>query len=173
LPGMRVRQRAADARAESQGDSPECGRSCGEPARRFSQAARGGEGLSAPPGDGGALMASWSAAAAHAEAPLARPRPRPRAVAARRPLDPLRSGVTWIAVLAALLGGIVALNVAVLQLNVRLSSLSRERASLRSENASLQSQLSSAAASPRIQTLAHKRLGLVPASDSMYVELEH
>ena len=46
-----------------------------------------------------------------------------------------------------------------------------ERASLRSDNALLQSQLSSAAASPRIQTLAHKRLGLVPASDSMYVEL--
>src|SRR5207248_2603127 len=73
------------------------------------------------------------------------------------------SGVTWIAVLAALLGGIVALNVAVLQLNVRLSSLSRERASLRSENASLQSQLSSEAATPRIQALARKRLGLVPA----------
>ena len=118
-------------------------------------------------------MASWSAAAAHAEAPLARPRSRPRAVAARRPLDPLRSGVTWIAVLAALLGGIVALNVAVLQLNVRLSSLSRERASLRSENASLQSQLSSEAATPRIQALARKRLGLVPAPTdaTTFVEL--
>ena len=75
--------------------------------------------------------------------------------------------------LAVLLSGIVALNVAVLQLNVRLSSLSGERASLRSDNAMLQSQLSSAAASPRIQTLAHKRLGLVPASDTMYVELGH
>jgi len=81
--------------------------------------------------------------------------------------------VTWIVLLAVLLSGIVALNVAVLQLNVRLSSLSGERASLRSDNALLQSQLSSAAASPRIQTLAHKRLGLVPASYSMYVELGH
>ena|SRR2546427_640788 len=116
-------------------------------------------------------MASWAATAASVEAPVARPRPRPRAVL--RPVNPLRSGVTWIVLLAVLLSGIVALNVAVLQLNVRLSSLSGERASLRSDNAMLQSQLSSAAASPRIQTLAHKRLGLVPASDTMYVELGH
>jgi len=116
-------------------------------------------------------MASWSAAAAHVEAPVARPRARPRAVS--RPVNPLRSGVTWIVVLAALLGGIVALNVAVLQLNVRLSSLSRERVSLRSDNAMLQSQLSSAAAVPRIQSLAHRRLGLVPATDTTYVELGH
>lgn len=81
--------------------------------------------------------------------------------------------MTWIVVLATLLAGIVALNVAVLQLNVRLSSLSRERTGLRSENAAIQSQLSSAAAAPRIQALAHKRLGLVPApaDATTYVEL--
>jgi cell division protein FtsL len=106
-------------------------------------------------------MASWSASAAQVEAPAARP--RPRAVAGRRPVNPLRSGVTWIVVLAALLAGVVALNVAVLQLNVKLSSLSRERASLRSDNALLSSQLSSDTAAPRIQSLAHRRLGLVPA----------
>ena len=118
-------------------------------------------------------MASWSASAAHVEAPLARPRVRPRTVAARRPFNPLRSGVTWIVVLATLLAGIVALNVAVLQLNVRLSSLSRERASLRSDNAALQSQLSSQAATPRIQSLAGRRLGLVPApaDATTFVEL--
>jgi cell division protein FtsL len=118
-------------------------------------------------------MASWSATAAHADASLSWPRSRPRGVAARRPFNPLRSGVTWIVVLAALLAGIVALNVAALQLNVRLSSLSRERASLRSGNAALQSQLSSEAATPRIQSLARKRLGLVPApaDATMFVEL--
>jgi cell division protein FtsL len=120
-------------------------------------------------------MASWSATATQVEAPRLRPRsrPHPRTVAARRPLNPLRSGVTWIIVLATLLAGIVALNVAVLQLNVRLSSLSRERASLRSDNASLQSQLSSEAATPRIQSLALRRLGLVPApaNATMFVEL--
>ncbi len=118
-------------------------------------------------------MASWSGAAAHVAAPVARPRERPRVVGVRRPVNTLRSGVAWIVLLATLLAGVVALNVAVLQLNVRLSSLSRERAGLRSENALLQSQLSSAAAAPRIQALAHKRLGLVPASAeaTVYVEL--
>jgi hypothetical protein len=116
-------------------------------------------------------MASWSATAAHVDAPVVRA--RPRTVAARRPLNPLRSGVTWIVVLATLLAGIVALNVAVLQLNVRLSSLSRERASLHSDNAALQSQLSSQAATPRIQSLAGRRLGLVlaPADATTFVEL--
>ena len=120
-------------------------------------------------------MASWSASTAHVEAPGAKPRSRPRAVAARRPVNPLRSGVTWIVVLAALLAGIVALNVAVLQLNVKLSSLSRERASLRSDNALLSSQLSSDTAAPRIQSRAHRRLGLAPApaDATTFVELGH
>ena len=39
-------------------------------------------------------------------------------------------GVVWIVVLAVLLAGIVAVNVAVLQLNVRLDELGRERVQL-------------------------------------------
>jgi hypothetical protein len=61
-----------------------------------------------------------------------------------------------------LLAGVVALNVTVLRLNVRLDRLNDERAELRARNAAIASQLSSAAASPRIQTLA-RRNGLVPA----------
>jgi len=118
-------------------------------------------------------VASWATAAAHVEAP-AQPRraQRPRA-AARRTANPLRSGVTWIVVLATLLAGVVALNVAVLQLNVRLDKLGRERAQLRADNAALASELSSAAAAPRIQTLARNRLGLVfaPPDQTTYVEL--
>jgi cell division protein FtsL len=116
-------------------------------------------------------MASWATAAAHVEAP-AQPRRRPRPVA-RRATNPLRSGVTWIVVLATLLAGVVALNVAVLQLNVRLDKAGRERAQLRADNAALASELSSAAAAPRIQTLARKRLGLVfaPPDQTTYVEL--
>ena len=81
--------------------------------------------------------------------------------------------MTWIVVLATLLAGVVALNVAVLQLNVRLDKLGRERAQLRADNAALASELSSAAAAPRIQTLAQRRLGLVfaPPDQTMYVEL--
>ena len=117
-------------------------------------------------------MASWGAAA-RVETAVAVPRARPRTVAARkhRPINPLRSGVTWIVVIGALLAGLVALNVAVLQLNVRLDKLGQERMNLRADNNSLSSQLSSSNATGRIQSLAHSRLGLVPASQTTFVEL--
>lgn len=97
---------------------------------------------------------------------------RARRVARTRP-NVLRGGVLWIVVLATLFAGLVAVNVAVLQLNVRLDKKTRERASLRAENAALQSRLSSTGASPRIEALARKRLGLVYADPSAthYVEL--
>jgi hypothetical protein len=116
-------------------------------------------------------MASWLATA-HSDAPvLAPPRRRPRAVPAVRPLNPLRSGVTWIVVVGALLAGLVAVNVAVLQLNVKLDRLNRERTDLVNKNAQLSSQLSSASAG--IEAGALKRLGLVyaPANSTTYVEL--
>jgi len=92
---------------------------------------------------------------------------RPRA---RRPVT---GGVVWIAVLAALLGGVVAVNVAVLQLNVRLDQAGRDRLQLRADTARLRSELSSAAASARIEDQARTRLGLVEADPSMtsYVDL--
>jgi cell division protein FtsL len=116
-------------------------------------------------------MASSAAAARHESvAELTR---RSARRAARRGGSILRGGVTWIVVLAVLLGGLVAVNVAVLQLNVRMDELGRERIQLRAENASLAAQLSSGKATPRIQTLARKRLGLVPASPeaTTYVDL--
>jgi cell division protein FtsL len=70
----------------------------------------------------------------------------------------------WIAAVAVLLTGVVALNVAVLQLNMQLDQLGRERTQLRADNAALSSQLSSAAAAPKIQALAHRRLGVEPAA---------
>jgi hypothetical protein len=81
--------------------------------------------------------------------------------------------VLWIAVLAALLGGIVAVNVAALQLNVRLDQLARDRLELRATNATLSAQLSTSDALPQIQRLASKRLGLVPATpeQTTYVRL--
>ena len=75
----------------------------------------------------------------------------------------LASGVAWIVLVAVLLAGVVAMNVAVLRLNLRLDSLGRERAKLRADNALLSSQVSSAAASNRIQEMAYRTLGLVPA----------
>jgi cell division protein FtsL len=118
-------------------------------------------------------MASWGATA-HADAPvLAPPRRKPRAVAPARPVNPLRSGVTWIVVVGVLLAGLVALNVAVLQVNVKVDKLNGERVDLTNKNKVLSSQLSSSSASPRIEALAKQRLGLVaaPAGDLTYVEL--
>jgi len=121
-------------------------------------------------------MAAWDVAA-EAIAPSHRPQPRPRPKpdARKRPAARRRvtGGVLWIVLVAVLLTGIVALNVAVLRLNVQLDRLARERADLRAQNQALQSQLSSAASSQRIQQLAASRLGLKPADpdSTVYVDL--
>ena len=118
-------------------------------------------------------MATWAAEADRPQ-PQAQPRPRsaPRAVRRERRVA---GGVFWIGVVAALLAGVVAMNVAVLRLNMKLDRLGRERADLRAENAALSVQLSSAASAPRIQGLAAKRLGLVQATpdETSYVKLPH
>jgi hypothetical protein len=108
-------------------------------------------------------MAAWTAAARAepAPAPRARPRAAPRVAPRQRRVT---GGVLSIAVLAILLAGVVAMNVAVLRLNMTLDRLGRERAHLRADNAALYSRLSSVAATGRIQTLAMKRLGYVPAT---------
>ena len=114
-----------------------------------------------------------SAAAAHAEQTGAAPR-RPRRRAARsKTKRTVTAPVLWIGVLTVLLAGVVALNVAVLRLNMTLDRLGRDRAQLRSDTATLQSQLSSAAATGRIEGLAVKRLGYVPATpdQTTYVQL--
>jgi cell division protein FtsL len=99
-------------------------------------------------------VATWAARAEEVPSP----RPAPRVVRRERRVA---GGVLWIGVVAALLAGVVATNVAVLRLNMKLDRLGRERAELRAQTAALKSQLSSAAAAPRIQRLAAKQLGLV------------
>jgi cell division protein FtsL len=122
-------------------------------------------------------MPSWSEAAAVRSAEPAatlRPRPRPRPPARRpRARRGVAGGIVTIGLVALLLAGVVALNVAVLRLNVRLDQLSEQRSKLRADNAALASQLSSAAASPKIEQLARHRLGLVPADPALttYVDL--
>ena len=116
-------------------------------------------------------MASWSEAAR----PLPAPRPQRRRSAPKRRQQARRGvagGVVWIVLVAVLLAGVVALNVAVLRLNVQLDRLNVERTKLRAEKQAIASQLSLAAASPRIQNLA-RREGLVPAdpTQTTYVRL--
>ena len=118
-------------------------------------------------------MAARAAAAGPARA-LPRLAPRPRVPARRLAIRvPVASGVVWIALLALLLSGIVALNVAVVGLNVRLDEQRRERARLQAETAALAAQLSSAAAAERIERYARTRLGFVAAEpdQTRYVDL--
>jgi hypothetical protein len=74
----------------------------------------------------------------------------------------MAGSVVWICVVAVLLTGIVAVNVAVLRLNLRLDDLSRERARLQAANATKESQLARAASPGRLE-LAAERRGLVSA----------
>jgi cell division protein FtsL len=120
-------------------------------------------------------MATWAAVKA-AEQPATRQPPRqrtqtrPRAVKRQRRMT---GGVAIIALVATLLAGVVATNVAVLRLNMKLDRLGRERADLQAQNSQLSSQLSSAASAPRIQQLAAKRLGYVSATtdQTTYIHL--
>ena len=115
-------------------------------------------------------MATW---AAEADRPQPHPRPRPTRRVVRRERR-VTGGVIGIAVVAALLAGVVALNVAVLRLNMQLYRLGRERANLRAQNAALSVQLSSAAAAQRIQSIAARR-GYIQATpdQTSYVKLPH
>ena len=112
------------------------------------------------------------AATARALPAPARPRSRPRP-RAKRKIEPRRrvaNGVVWIGLVAALLAGVVALNVAVLRLNVRLDETQRERNQLRADNAQLNTEIAAKAASGRILGLASGRLGLQPANPE-YLDL--
>ena len=119
-------------------------------------------------------------ATAAARAPARpQPQPRPRGVVPRtrpdsraRSRPQVRAGVLWILVVAVLLAGIVALNVAVLGLNMRIQRLDGDAEKLRAEHAVLASELSSAAASGRIEAYATRRLGLVAPVQTTYVRVD-
>lgn len=100
--------------------------------------------------------------------PAPRTRPTPRAQARPR----LARWVVWIAVVAALLAGIVALNVAALQLRMQRGRLQSEIVQIRAENAAIEAELSAAAAVGRVEAAARGRLGLVEPVETTYLRLE-
>jgi cell division protein FtsL len=105
----------------------------------------------------------------------AKSRPTPRARPARRtparaaPRRRVAGGVVWIALVALLLVGIVALNVAALRLNLETQRLDERKERLLGENAAAASELSALAAADRIEAAARERLGLVHAAEVTYV----
>jgi hypothetical protein len=73
---------------------------------------------------------------------------------------------------AALLAGVVAVNVAVLRAHVAVTQLDGQRAKLQAQNQMLASDLSAVTSAPRIEAAA-RRLGMVPApgADLSYLDL--
>jgi cell division protein FtsL len=123
----------------------------------------------------GAAAASTGVRPRHTR-PKGKPKPRAAPRARRRPARSrgVAGGIVWIVFVTALLAGVVALNVAVLRLNVQLDNLAREKHELRASNNELASRLAAVEASGRIQALARKRLGLIPAEpdQATYLTLE-
>ena len=103
----------------------------------------------------------------------ARPRSARGRTAANRRTWLLSGGVFWIVLLALLLTGVVAVNVAVLRLNLQLDDQNRQQAQLHTDIARLRSEISTAAATTRVERLARGELGLVqvPPEDTTYIEL--
>lgn len=95
-------------------------------------------------------------------------------VGSRRRSLALGGGVVWIGLIAVLLAGVVAVNVAVLRLNIQLDDAGRERTELKTDIARLRSEISSAAATTRIERLAQGELGLVEVDpeDTTYIQLQ-
>jgi cell division protein FtsL len=127
-------------------------------------------------------MASFAPATARAYAPAeprrkpavpARPQPRSRPAARRQARPRVAGGVLWIVIVATLLAGIVALNVAVLRLNMQVEQLDNQRDELVSKRENIQSQLSSTAAPGRIEEIANKTLHLDTPASTTYLELKH
>jgi cell division protein FtsB len=81
--------------------------------------------------------------------------------------------VVWIFAFAALLAGVVAINVAVLRQNMALENLAKRSAELRAHTLELRSQLSQAASPSYVERLAQARLGLVQVApdQTTYIRL--
>ena len=148
LPGVRLREGADAQVADPEARPTWCAGDRRQSARCLGTPAGGGEGL----------MSTI------AQPALRRPRLARGA---------FTGGILWIVLVAALLAGVVAINVLVLRLNVRLDDLRHDRAELKAEIASTRAQLSSASANARIETEAASKLGLVEADPNAttYVRL--
>ncbi|HXV35090.1 MAG TPA: hypothetical protein VD769_13870 [Gaiellaceae bacterium] len=118
-------------------------------------------------------MATAAARAEPRRAPRPKQRPEPSRAPRRRPAQRPRvaGSVFWIVVVATLLAGIVALNVAVLRLNMQAEELDTHRAKLVAERDALEAELSRAAAAGRVQAIAVNRYGLAEPVETVYVRL--
>jgi cell division protein FtsL len=98
----------------------------------------------------------------------------PRVVPRRRvrPRRMTAGGAVWVVVLATLLGGIVALNVAALRDSIQVNRLQAHAEQLQNDNRLLRNQVTSLSSPASIGAAAQK-LGMVPAdpNTTRYVQL--
>jgi len=94
-----------------------------------------------------------------ARPPAARQRPR---TVERRRRGVVNGAVLWVVLLAALFGGIVALNVAALRGTIDANRLEAQAAEVRTQNSALAAEVAEKSGFWRIAFLAD-RLGMVPA----------
>ena len=125
--------------------------------------------VKAEPGNGDCCRHEPSRVARRGRSPRPEPRPAPRRRPAARPR--VAGSVVWIVIVATLLAGIVALNVAVLRLNMQSEELDVERAELIAKRDGLEAELSRGAAAGRIEAMAVNRYGLTEPVETAYVRL--
>jgi len=88
-------------------------------------------------------------------------------------LDRALRGRGWIALIGALLVGIVFLNVSLLELNGGIAATSEQAAEVRRENADLRAEVATLGSSERIQALAQQQGFRMPApSEVTYVRAD-
>jgi hypothetical protein len=119
-----------------------------------------------------AAPAPRTAAPRRAARPAATSR-KPRAVERRR-RGVVSGAVLWVVLLAALFGGIVALNVAALRGTIDANRLEVQLESVRTENSALAAEVAEKSGFWRIASLAES-LGMVPAKPSRgdYIPFRH
>lgn len=111
-------------------------------------------------------MAAVAGKARAVAAPGAGRRSPARSVRAPR----VANGVVWIVVLAAVLAGVVAVNVAVLRLNLQLDDLNRKRTDLKERITNAEYTISRMSATGSIEQQARSE-GLVESPSVSFVHL--
>jgi hypothetical protein len=79
--------------------------------------------------------------------------------------------VLWIVLIAALLAGIVAVNVAALRLNLETQRLEQRKDELLTVTAASASELSSLGSAARVESVGMRELGLAQADRVTYVHI--
>jgi len=96
-------------------------------------------------------------------------RPAPRVRTQRAPSGGTAHVGIWLSFVALTLVGLVAVNVGLLQKNLEYNGLINEKSELSAENARLSSEVAALSSPERVEQIATRSLGMVPAEKVSYV----